>query len=155
MKRFLLAPLIIALGTPALAGLPDSITNKWVRIESTFMINTEDIDLNGSILRFLVERIAPPGETQQKGILSSYEGKLSLNCDDFTFKSRPKLKGPFGSYYAQESWKDIKRGMYSYRLANYFCFLTGVEGYTREESEPKWATKIIKNVQTQESIYLE
>tara|TARA_B100000214_G_C23960882_1_gene625201 strand:+ start:525 stop:779 length:255 start_codon:yes stop_codon:yes gene_type:complete len=46
------------------------------------------------------------------------------------------------------SFESIKPETLDFTLANYFCFLTGVEGYTREEREPAWATKIIKTVQT-------
>ena len=61
MKRFLL-PLLAALTLPSVvnAGVPEKFKNKWMVIldneSSTWQMNTEDIEIKGENIRFLVKR---------------------------------------------------------------------------------------------------
>ena len=61
------------------------------------------------------------------------------------------ITDPLVGYYWSwgEIYEEIKPSDIAYDLASNFCFLTGVEGYTREANEPEWATKVIKLVQSQ------
>ena len=147
MRRLLLAPLILALSSPVLAGIPSSRSGaKWVSVTPTLRIDTEDVDLKGSKLRFYIENKRAEGQPYNPHSLDDYVGKLRINCAKFTTKVEGRVEGAFGSYYQGANWERIRSNMYAYRLANYFCFLTGEEGYTRESIEPAWVKKIIKNV---------
>ena len=71
--------------------------------------------------------------------------KLRINCDKFI--SIIQTPDSFGWYSSLEGWKEIKPNSIDYDLANYFCFATGAEGYTRELEEPEWVSKIIGNIE--------
>ena len=149
MRRLLIAPLILALSSPAFAGIPESLNpTKWMRINDAWLIDTEDIELKGSKLRFYIEREARKDEIGDNDYRVSYVGKLRLRCSDFSTKIESREEGPFGSYYQGGAWEKIRPELMAYKLANYFCFLTSVEGYTREEEEPDWVEKIIETVQS-------
>ena len=138
MRRILLAPLILALSSPAFAGIPESLKpTKWMRINESWLIDTEDVELKGSKLRFYVERQASKDEVGERDYIASYVGKLRLRCSDFSTKIEGRKQGLFGSYYLSGAWEKIRPDMMAYELANYFCFLTGVEGYTREGGQEK------------------
>ena len=77
----------------------------------------------------------------------SYVGKVRLNCDKFTSKIQVKMNSALGGYYAAANWQSITPDHIGYQLANYFCYLSGSEGYTRESYEPAWVTQIINNVE--------
>ena len=148
MRRFLLTPLILAFSLPVQAGIPSSRSeSKWVNVLPTLRIDTEDVDLKGSKLRFYIENKRAEGQPYNPHSLDDYVGKLRINCANFTTKVEGRVEGLFGSYYQGANWERIRSNLYAYRLANYFCFLTGEEGYTREEIEPYWVKKIIKTVQ--------
>ena len=149
MRRLFLAPLILALSSPALAGIPSSKSEtKWVNVRTNLLIDTEDIDLKGSKLRFYIENKTAEGQPYNPHSRDDYVGKLRIDCAKFTTKVEGRVEGPFGSYYQRANWEKIRRNLFAYDLANYFCFLTGEEGYTREREEPAWASKIIKTVQS-------
>ena len=69
---------------------------------------------------------------------------LKINCDKFT--ARVEKPNVFGSYDGGP-WRGIKPGEITYDLANYFCFASGSEGYTREIYEPDWVRKVINNIE--------
>jgi len=137
MRRIVLAPLILALSSPAFAGIPESLKpTKWMKINQAWMIDTEDVELKGSKFRFYVERRATKDEVGERDYIASYVGKLRLRCSDFSSKIEVRYENPpFGSYYQGGAWEKIRPDMMAYQLANYFCFLSGVEGYTREGEE--------------------
>ena len=67
MRRFLLTPLILAFSLPTAlnAGIPNSRDSKWMQIDpitasrsglGNWFIDTEDVEIKGSKLRFWVER---------------------------------------------------------------------------------------------------
>ena len=146
MKKFLI-PLLAALALPTAvhSGIPQSKNpNKWVKISKVFSIDTEDVEVKRGKLRFYVERTALDNERNDTSMKASWTGKVRINCDKFT--SRIETPNAYGSYVGG-SWQGIKPNEIGYKLANYFCYLTGSEGYTRESSEPNWVTKIINNVE--------
>ena len=149
MKRFLL-PLLAALALPTAvnAGIPQSQSpDKWLRIHKNWKIDTEDVEVKSGKLRFYMERNATKDEFEgQTGYNRSYVGKVRVNCDKFTSLIQGKVYNGFGWYYAGNNWETITKDHVAYDLANYFCYLSGSEGYTRETYEPAWATKIINNV---------
>jgi hypothetical protein len=162
MRRLLLAPLILALFSPAMAGLPESLEKKedewkWMRINPNYQIDTEDVDMKGTKLRFYVERNALKSEFEgSDGVARSWVGKVRVSCDDFEQRIDKRqltwtglTAQVFGANtYVRGDWEGIRSDSIARPLASYFCFLTGVEGYTREEKEPDWVKKIIKTVQS-------
>ncbi len=155
MKRLLLTPLIFALSSPAYSGIPEYLnSNKWMKINESWIIDTEDVELKGNQLRFYVERQASKDEIGNRDYLMSYVGKLRLRCSDFSSKIQVRIENPpFGSYYGRGAWEKIRPDMMAYTLANYLCFLSRSKGYTRETKEPRWAAKIIQTVQTKSIRY--
>ena len=147
MKRFLL-PLIAALALPTAvnAGIPENKNStKWVKISKTFKINTEDVEVKKGKLRFYVERTAYKEEIANSSGRYSWEGKIRINCDKFT--AIIQEQDSFGWDYSLGGWREIKPNSLPHDLANYFCFATGAEGYTRELEEPEWVSKIIGNIE--------
>ena len=150
MKRLLL-PLLAALAYSSVvnAGIPQSQSpNKWVRINKNWTIDTKDVEIKSGKLRFYMERNATKDEFEgQTQYIMSYVGKVRLNCDKFTSKIQVKMNSALGGYYAAANWQSITPDHIGYQLANYFCYLSGSEGYTRESYEPAWVTQIINNVE--------
>ena len=157
MKRLLLAPLILALSLPVKGGIPSKFegsegSSRWEQISKNFALNTEEVERRQDKLIFYVERRATKDEFEGPSqYISSYMGKITLKCTNFTVKIQGQKKDPLvGYYWSQgEIYEEIKPSDIAYDLASNFCFLTGVEGYTREANEPEWATKVIKLVQSQ------
>ena len=142
MKR-LLIPLLAALALPTAvnAGIPQSKQpSKWVRISDNYSIDTEDVKVQRGKIRFWVEREASKYERGDNDLTMSWIGKVTLNCDKFT--ARYDFK-----HSALAQFEEIKPNKITYYLANYFCFATGSEGYTRESQEPEWVKKIISNIE--------
>ena len=143
--RKLLLPLLTVLALPnaVYGGIPESKTEKWITITKNWSIDTQDVQVKSSKLRFYMKRIGTRNEFgEHSNYLLSYTGKVRVNCDNFTAAIQVKNnKGSYGSL----DWKPITRKHIGYNLAKYFCFLTGSEGYTREINEPDWVKKIINN----------
>tara|TARA_B100000965_G_scaffold309625_1_gene268911 strand:- start:305 stop:601 length:297 start_codon:yes stop_codon:yes gene_type:complete len=81
----------------------------------------------------------------------SYVGKITVKCSNFTAKFQGQLKDPLvGNYWSWgDSFEEIKPADISYDLASRFCFLTGIDGYTRDSDEPEWAKKGYQNSSNQ------
>ena len=149
-KRFLIHLLgTFALPTVVNAGIPQSQSpDKWVRINKNWKIDTKDVEIKSGKLRFYMERNATKDEFEgQTQYVMSYVGKVRVNCDKFSALIQGKVNSGLGSYYAGNDWNTITRDHVAYDLANYFCYLSGSEGYTRESNEPDWVTQIINNVE--------
>ena len=148
--RKLLIPLLaaIALPTAVNAGIPqDKNVNKWMRVEQTLMVDTEDVEVKKGKLRFYIKRNAAPGEYEgPNALLKEYTGKLRINCDNFTSGIQVKINNAWGTY-STIKYSDIQPNEYAYTFANYFCFASGSEGYTREIYEPDWVKKVINNIE--------
>ena len=50
--------------------------------------------------------------------------------------------------YAKTHWGKITKADFGYVLADNFCYLTGIEGYTKNDNNAKWITKIIQNIES-------
>ena len=147
MKRLLLAPLILSLGLPAHAGIPSKFEGKWMKVDKNWTIDTEDVQIKNNRIRFWVDRQASPGEYAGSGRKTmTWKGKLRIDCKSFRWYTEKNLPGPYGAFAWHSTWNQITPGLQK-DLANHLCFLTGVEGYTRESKEPVWIQKIIRTVQ--------
>ena len=52
-----------------------------------------------------------------------------------------------GLFPATSTYK-ITPDSIGYPLADNLCYLTGVEGYTKNEVQPEWATKVINTIES-------
>ena len=143
--RKLLLPLLslFVLPNALYAGIPQAKTEKWIKINKNWSIDTEDVHVKRGKLRFYMKRIGTRNEFgEHSKYLLTYTGKVRVDCDNFT--AGIQVRQNKGSYSSIE-WNPITRKHIGYNLAKYFCFLTGSEGYTRESNEPDWVKKIINN----------
>tara|TARA_A100001388_G_scaffold275173_1_gene260176 strand:- start:616 stop:1119 length:504 start_codon:yes stop_codon:yes gene_type:complete len=144
-KLFLLLILFCAIPNAGYAGIPQGKTDKWIKINKNWSIDTEDVQVRNGKLRFYMKRIGTRNEFgEHSKYLLTYTGKVRINCDNFS--AGIQVKRNKGSYSSLD-WNPITRKHIGYNLAKYFCFLTGSEGYTRETNEPDWVTKVI-NIQS-------
>ncbi len=151
MKKFLI-PLLaaIALPTSVEAGIPQRVNpDKWIRISEAFMVDTEDVEVKKGKLRFYIQRNAIASDAGQKDTVAAYQGKLRINCDKFTALVQGKVNNGFGGSYVGNDWRALTNDHMGYDFANYFCYLTGSDGYTKESDEPEWVKKIINNIAIQ------
>ena len=149
--RKLLLPFLVILSLPNAvnAGIPQGKTEKWIKINKNWSIDTEDVHVKSGKLRFYMKRIGTRNEFgEHSKYLLTYTGKVRVDCDNFT--AGIQVRQNKGSYTSMD-WNPITRKHIGYNLAKYFCFLTGSEGYTRETNEPDWVKKII-NIQSKKKI---
>ena len=140
MKRLLLAPLLLALGLPAQAGIPEG-KEGWMDANDNWSVDTVNVEVKGPKLRLFAVRY--PIEFEEANPNASFLGKVRINCE--TFKDNYNQKTMVGTYFFG-TWEPIRPNSFTYEIANQLCFLTGVDGYTPEPSPPKWISTIIKNV---------
>ena len=151
MKRFLI-PLLaaFALTSYANAGIPNRFKGKWMKWGSgkvsTIYVDTEDIELKGNKLRFYVRRKLLPHITPNPNTLENWEGKARIDCENFTQKISVYVGGLAG--YRSDPTTAIKKEFFTYKFAENFCFLTGVDGYTPEPNPSLLVQKIIKTIQS-------
>ena len=128
MRRLLLAPRILALSLPAMAGLPESRQGKWMKAKDSptgiWFIDIEDVDVRGAVLRFWVERSQGKEEKPDPNMRPNWSGKIRIICEKFTARNEIP-DGRFGSFRS-DLYSKIKPNCFAYTLANNFCFLTGV-----------------------------
>ena len=155
MRRLFLTPLCLLLMSPVEAGIPSSLSaTKWVKYDESLKINVEDTKVGKKNIIVPVSRTSPGNEqVESSDLLLNYTGRIIVNCSKFISRidvlrdndSLSYISAP--TYYQLGLPTEIKTNHYAYNIANYLCFLTGIEGYTRETKEPTWATKIIKLVE--------
>ena len=81
MRRLFLAPLILILSLPVQAGIPSSRQGKWMKASESknsgviWMIDTEDVELKRTKMRFWVERRQGLNEQTDGGLKASWTGK--------------------------------------------------------------------------------
>ena len=147
MKRLLL-PLIAALVLPTAvnAGIPLE-KDTWVELESkrgSYQINTADAKVLGSKVTVGVSRTQGENEQSDGYYIMSWTGKIKVDCKKFKYTITAKAGGLFSSSTTYKITKD-KVG---YQLADNLCYLTGVEGYTKNDTPPDWALKVIKTIES-------
>ena len=157
----LTAALALPTATPVQAGIPGSLKGRagatglerWIKISTHYWVDTEDVLKSGKTLRFYIERNATGDEYEgPDALMKNYLGKLRINCHKYKSKLNIRIDRDFvfgDNYNSGGTWDTIRPSHIAYRFANNFCFLTGVEGYTREKDEEPWVTKIIETVQNQ------
>ena len=142
MRKLLLPFLsLFVLPNALYAGIPQTKTEKWIKINKNWSIDTEDVQVRNGKLRFYMKRIGTRNEFgEHSKYLLTFTGKVRINCDNFTASIQVKKNN---GTYTSVDWNPITRKHIGYNLSKYFCFLTGSEGYTREINEPDWVKKII------------
>jgi len=155
MRRLFLTPFCLLLMSPLQAGIPSSLSaTKWVKYDESLKINVEDTKVGKKTIIVPVSRTSPGNEqVESSDLLLNYTGRIIVNCSKFISRIDVLRDNDALSYISAPTYyqlglpTEIKTNHYAYNIANYLCFLTGIEGYTREENEPLWATKIIKSVE--------
>lgn len=137
----LLASCIVTSQSPALAGIPSS-EKTWMQANPNWVVNTEDVEIDGTHIRLWVQRTASTDDSKAG---DSWTGKYRISCYDLHSRIEPNSvlwqRWPF------RPWEKIKPDDFGWELANQLCFLTGVKGYTKEANPPAWAKKIISKFQ--------
>ena len=150
MKRFLIS-LIASISFPLAvnAGIPlDKDT--WVPLdelgEGIYQINTGDAKALGSKVTVGVSRNQGENEQSDGYYIMSWTGKVKVDCKKFKYTITAKAGGR-GLFPASSTYK-ITSDTIGYRLADNLCYLTGVEGYTKNDFPPDWALKVIKTIES-------
>ena len=152
MKRFLLLALAAGLSLPVQAGIPSSRQGKWMKASENlttgaiWMIDTEDVELKRSKMRFWVERRQGRNERSDGRIILTWAGKHRIDCKKFTASIHLQTGDALAPYTNQKLGK-IRPGTFAYILADNFCYLTGEEGFTPVKNPERWVKKIIQTVQ--------
>ena len=139
--------LIFLIGIPpVVAGLPSEFANKWRKWDDTWSIDTEDIEVRKTNLRFWVQRRAAKEGSERAGNIYYYNwsGKIRINCERFSSRLERTDIGD-GSPIKSKPAK-IKPGDFAHSLASHFCYLTGVPGYTPEVKQSQIVKTMIYNV---------
>ena len=156
MKRLLL-PLIAAFAFPTVvnAGIPKEFEDRYMVAadgkDSTWLVDTEDIEVKGSVIRLNVQRTV---KNADKDSSVPWRGRLRIDCKKFEQKA--ELKGGattlggliLGGGYSKTPWIKITKKDVSYKFADDLCYLTGVKGYTKNEDNPEWVLKVVETVES-------
>ena len=150
MKRFLIS-LIASISYPLAvnAGIPlDKDT--WVPLdelgEGIYQINTGDAKAIGSKVTVGVSRNQGENEQSDGYYIMSWTGKVKVDCKKFKYTITAKAGGR-GLFSSSSTYKITKNDI-GYQLADNLCYLTGVEGYTKNDFMPDWALKVIKTIES-------
>ena len=135
----------------ALAGVPASETGvsaKWMRVNPTWQIDTEDVDMRGDELRFWVIRNATGDEVMStENSRASWRGKFRVRCGDFHNRTEAEVILNIGTRYVPTPWQRITNDSFGWTLASNFCYLTGTPGFTPEPEAYDWQVKIVNLLQ--------
>ena len=144
-----LIPLLAAIALPnaVFAGIP-SEKDTWVPINTfgkgKYQINTSDAKASGSKITVGVSRSQGENEQADGHYIMSWIGKVKVDCKKFKYT----ITARGGAVFASSSTYKITPDGVGYPLADNLCFLTGVEGYTKNENTPDWALKVIKTIES-------
>ena len=145
MKNFLL-PLIAFFSFPTVvnSGTPFDI-NSWVSLDGVFrnyQINTLDAKARGSKIIVGINRKMTNAEAVDGYSKLNWNGKVVVSCRKFKYTITAKMgRGLTSRTY------NITRDDLGYKLADNLCYLAGVEGYTKNEDTPYWASETIKTIE--------
>lgn len=143
------------LAAPVQAGVPSIHSGenaKWMRIDSSWTVDTEDIEVRGGQIRFWIRRNPTGNEEMSTQYKTAWIGKVRVRCGDFHAKLQPRRTiyyygAPVGHDYSGGYWEKIDQSHFSYHLASNFCYLTGSPGYTPEPIVHEWQRKITATIQ--------
>ena len=150
MKKFLI-PLLTSIVFPFAvnAGIPIE-KDTWVKIDTggkgKYLINTAEAKALGSKVTVEVSRSQGEDEQSDGYYIMSWTGKVKVDCKKFKYTITAKPGGR-GLFSASSTYK-ITNDSIGYQLADNLCYLTGVEGYTKNELPPYWALKVIKTIES-------
>ena len=149
MKRLLL-PLIAAIIFPTVlnAGLP---TNKetWISLENEpdgpqYYVNAADTKILGSKISLGMTRQQGRDERSDGYYIMSWTGKVRVDCKKF----KQTIIVNTGALISSSRTSKITPGTIGYQIADNLCFLTGIEGYTKNTYTPYWANKVIEAIES-------
>ena len=146
-----LIPLLAAIALPnaVFAGIP-SDKDTWVQINTfgkgQFQINTSDAKASGSKVTLGVSRSQGENEQSDGFYIMSWIGKVKVDCEKFKYTIVARAGG--GGLFPGRSTYKITKDSIGYPLADNFCYLTGVEGYTPNENPPEWVNSVIKTIKS-------
>ena len=138
----------LALPTTVNAGIPLE-KDTWVEIDSkrgSYQINTADAKVSGSKVSVGVSRTQGENEQSDGYYIMSWTGKVKVDCRKFKYTITANVGGR-GLFPASSTYK-ITSDTIGYQLADNLCYLTGVEGYTKNDFPPDWALKVIKTIES-------
>ena len=149
MKQLIILLLLfISFANKSKAGIPED-KDAWMEIERSgpgkVQINTLDAKAVGSKITVGITRRQGENEQSDGYYVMSWTGKVQVDCKKFKMKITAKTGG--GLFPATSTYK-ITPDSIGYPLADNLCYLTGVEGYTKNEVQPEWATKVIKTIES-------
>ena len=147
MKRFLI-PLLAALASPTavFSGVPLE-KDAWRQLDGGFynyQINTLDAKVTGSKIKVGINRTMASTEAADGYTVLNWTGKVTVDCKKFKYTIAVRMGGLLP---ASKSYK-ITRGDIGYLLADNFCYLTGVEGFTKNDYLSSWARETIKHIES-------
>jgi len=149
VKSFLI-PLLTAFAIPnyVFAGIPLE-KDSWLPMDggySNYQINTLDAKASGSKITLGISRGNASYDNPDGYHINQWTGKVTIDCKKFTFKISAKPGGR--GLFASTTTGKINPNNAGYPLADNLCFLTGVEGYTRNSYTPYWASQVIKTIES-------
>ena len=119
--------LFFIVACPAIAGVKNTNVFRWQNVNKDYMIDTVDTSVDDNEIKLWVK-------------LKGYSKlRLILDCNDFTY--RKEFDGVISIS------KPINGEKTTFLIAKQLCFLTGLEGFSKERRKPKWVKKIIKTEQ--------
>ena len=149
MKRFLI-PLIATLSfTNAVnAGLPTS-KETWISLDNEpdgpqYYVNAADSKISGSKISLGMTRQQGRNERADGYYVMSWTGKVRVDCRKF----KQTIIAKTGGLLSTSRTSDITPGTIGYQIADNLCFLTGIDGYTKNTFTPYWANKIIETIES-------
>ena len=149
VKRFLI-PLIAALSltTAVNAGLPTS-KETWISLDNEpdgpqYYVNAADSKISGSKITLGMTRQQGRNERSDGYYVMSWTGKVRVDCRKF----KQTIIAKTGGLLSSSRTSDITPGTIGYQIADNLCFLTGIDGYTKNALTPYWATKIIETIES-------
>ena len=149
MRKLLISLFVsLALPTAVSAGIPLE-KDTWVEIDSkrgSYQINTADAKASGSKVTVGVSRTQGENEQSDGYYIMSWTGKVKVDCKKFKYTITAKAGGR-GLFSSSSTYKITKNDI-GYLLADNLCYLTGVEGYTKNDFMPDWALKVIKTIES-------
>ena len=76
--------------------------------------------------------------------IMSWMGKVRVDCKKF----KQTIIVNTGALISSSRTSKITPGTIGYQIADNLCFLTGIEGYTKNTYTPNWANKVIEAIES-------
>ena len=112
-----------------------------------YQINTLEAKAKGSKIIVGIDRRMTPSEVTDGYTKLNWNGKVTVSCRKFKYTIKAAVGG--GTFTTSRTYK-ITMGDIGYVLADNLCYLTGVKGYTKNQSLPYWASETIKTIESKQ-----